>query len=128
MKRISTVLAVVGGALFAIYGSLSLNTVLSGQLDWDRPFALWIAIAAILMVLFIANAAFHFKQEHRRAYGLIQIVIGCAILVMQMGGSGASEVNHGMFAVTVFSALFFLVQGFENWRSGRIVSNGVMAR
>jgi hypothetical protein len=33
-----------------------------------------------------------------------------------------------MFAVKFLSALFFFVQGFENWRAAREVGNGISAR
>jgi hypothetical protein len=75
MKKILTVLAVLVGASLGIYGSLSFNSVMSGKFDWDGPLPFCIALGAILMVLFIANAAFHFKQDYAKAFGLIQIAM-----------------------------------------------------
>jgi hypothetical protein len=70
------------------------------------------------MFLLIANAGFHLKQHHRNLYGLIQIAIGCVILLSQFAGPAPLD---PMISVKFLAALFFVVQGFETWRAPRQV-------
>ena len=118
MRKAFVGLSVVLGAFIGVYGSLSLHEVISGEFKWERPLCFWTAIAAVYMFLLIANASFHLKQQHRNAYGLIQIAIGCVILLSQIGGPDPSD---PMISVKFVAALFFVVQGFEAGRATRQV-------
>ncbi len=106
------------GAFLGLYGALSLHEVISGEFKWERPLSFCTAIAAVYMFLVIANAGFHLKQQHRNLYGLIQIAIGCVILLSRIGGPDLSD---PMISVKFLAVLFFVVQGFEAWRAPRQV-------
>jgi hypothetical protein len=118
MRKAFVGLSIVLAAFLGLYGALSLHEVMAGEFKWGRPFSFWTAIAAVYMFLLIANAGFHLKQQHRNAYGLIQIAIGCVILLSQIGGPDPSD---PMISVKFLAALFFVVQGFEAWRAPRQV-------
>jgi hypothetical protein len=117
MKYMPRIIGAVVGCALGVFLSLSFVAVLSGKFDWNGPFAFGIAMGALVMVLVIANAAVRFKQEHRSAYGLIQILIGCVILLSQLGTSGGSDSNHTIFVTKLLAALFFFAQGIENFKS-----------
>lgn len=118
MKSIATAFAVVLSAAFSIFIFYCFHLVMKNRFDWNEPYALPVAVGAILAIVFIAWAAYGFKQSHPREYGLQQIVVGCVILMTQFG----EPLNSGGFAVRFFAGLFFLVQGFENFhrKSGKI--------
>lgn len=118
MRKIFFGLSLLLGGFLGVYGALSLHEVVSGEFKWERPFSFWTAIAAVCMFLLIANAGFHLKQQHRNIYGLIQIAIGCVILLSQFAGPTPSD---PMISVKFLVALFFVVQGFETWRAPRRV-------
>jgi hypothetical protein len=119
MRTTLKVLACIIGFGLGIYGAFSFRAVISEKFSWDSPFAFLTAIAATFVVLLLANAVFHFKRDHPKLYGLFQILIGCGILLSQMGTGHPSDPNQEAFAVKFFGALFFLVQGLESWRSAR---------
>jgi hypothetical protein len=118
MRKTFVGLSVVLGAFLGLYGALSLHEVISGEFKWERPFSFWTAIAAVYIFLLIANAGFHLRQQHRNVYGLIQIAIGCVILLSQFAGPASSD---PMISAKFLAALFFVVQGFEAWRATRQV-------
>lgn len=128
METILKLLAGIVGGFLVVYGVSSYRAIIEGQFSWDEPYAFWTAIAATGMVLFMANAAWHVKQDHPKAFGLVQIFIGCTILLLQLGAGDSSAASHAAFPVQFFAALFFFVSGFESWRSSRAIRNGTPAR
>jgi hypothetical protein len=78
---ILALLATVAAILVAIFLSRSFNTFMSGKFHWEMKYALLYGVGAMVLLLFMGNAGENFKREHRRAYGMIRIFIGSAILL-----------------------------------------------
>ena len=111
MKSIATGLVVVASAAVAVFMFYSFHLVVEDKFDWNQPYALPVALGAIVAIVVIAWAAYGFKQSHPRQYGLQQIVIGCVVLMSQFG----EPLSSGGFALRFLAAVFFLVQGIENF-------------
>jgi|HubBroStandDraft_3_1064219.scaffolds.fasta_scaffold12430_3 hypothetical protein len=121
MRVISIIFQILLGCAVAAFLCWSYFTVISGGFTWDGPSAPWIVCGFIVMVLRLSYIMWKFRWVHRRAFGLIQIFIGCAILISRLGSSGNSDVNQTLFLTELLAALFFFVNGIDDYKSDRRV-------
>jgi hypothetical protein len=111
---VGTVLLVLGTLVFSLYVASSFHTVVEGKFNWDMKLAPGVALAALLMILLIANAATNIKLQHPRTFGVTQVFIGCLLLITQFSQPPNPTPDHEGFAVKLLVGLFSLVQGIEN--------------
>src|SRR5579863_4106452 len=99
LTGIGYVLLIVGTVGFTLYMVSAFNTVMKDKFDWDMPLAPVKAVAAMLLILLVANAAASFKESHPRQFGIQQVFVGCVLLMGQFVESPTSRADHEGFAV-----------------------------
>lgn len=120
LNNIPNKIMLLAGVCLGVLMALVFAMVVNGEFSWDKPYAVFIAVLEVAVLLLIGSAIAGFKESNPRAHGLLQIFIGVIVVFSQLGNhKHPTDAQHIEGVINIFLSWYFFAEGFESLKKAR---------